>query len=184
MVALFAALLIPFSSYAKPQRTQQGTLTSWFTLLQPMFAQIRLVQQFGQPTVSMRIKLVYAYTSEKKYVDPALRKDIPSLGLYDFNSYKLLKKSTHQIEYKRNLQVKVNDRYTIELSPQAFNKRQSKIAIRATFLRRRPTTRQKNRYVSYATTLFRLQNGGKVALMGPFHKEGRAMLILHAAHQP
>lgn len=141
------------------------------------------IAQKQPPHVQLTVKLVYAYTQDKKSVDPDLQKDLPSLKrMFDFNVYRLLRTIRHSIPYKKALIVPINENYQVQLNPQHYHAQEQKIALRTTFLHRKRANKNNKiaRFNAYASTHLRLQNGGKVAFLGPAYHYGRILLIVTA----
>jgi len=102
--------------------------------------------------------------------------------MFGFNTYRLLKIHRHTISCKQALIVTLNKNYQVQLSAKKFDKVNNKIKIQAVFLRRkRAINSKKARFTSYASAQFRLQNGGKVAFLGPSYEYGRILIILSSS---
>jgi hypothetical protein len=139
-----------------------------------------------QRWVRLTVKVVYAYTRSRKKIDPRLKRDLPVLnGMFDFNVYRLRYRIVRKARYKQRVTISISPRYRVSFLPTQYDPVHKKIAIRAFFLRKKRVARRKRRgkrFKQYATTSFRLQEGGKLAIMGPAYRYGRSLLILSAHH--
>jgi hypothetical protein len=181
LFALFVGLCALSIPTSQANAFAPASLPHLITHLHPYLAQIRDARAQHQPSLIMKIKLIYAHNSDEKRIDPDLRDDLPSLGMYDFDSYKLLNSSKQLTPYQTLLPIPISQRYKINIRPKSFDEKEKKISIHADFLHRK---NDKKDYRSYASMVFRLQNGGKIAIVGPSYLHGRALLILSARHQP
>lgn len=182
---LCITLLNPTSASALPQPPQKPMHKTISTTKKPRLPR-KLSQNKNDHTtrgkVRLTVKLVYAYTRARPSVDRRLQRDLPSLRkIYDFNTYRLVRILRHSVAYKQALIVPISSNYQVQLSPQHYNGKERKIAIQTTFLHRlRPKNARRAKFSAYATASIRLQNGGKVAFLGPAYRYGRALLILRA----
>ncbi|MBK07681.1 MAG: hypothetical protein CL920_33405 [Deltaproteobacteria bacterium] len=180
------SLIAPHASWAAPMPfLSSQKATSKLQLRNktlPRTKRPRKVARYRFRKVRLNVKIVYAYTQDKRSVDRRLQRDLPSLRkLFDYNVYRLLRVVKHTIPFRRALIVPISARYQVQLSPKDFNKRTQKISIRATFLKRiRHRREERPRFAAYASALIKLQNGGKVAFLGPSYQYGRILLILDA----
>lgn len=139
-------------------------------------------------TVYLKIKVIYAHIRKKKYIDPKLKKDVPSLSKsFDFNAYKLLKTYKYRTKYRQAIIIPISYRFQIQISPHHYKSKQNRIAIRTTFLYRKRTAspgRPHSRFTQYGYIKLLLKNGSQVAFLGPSINYGRALITLHARHKP
>jgi hypothetical protein len=180
-LALSLALTCAQAAAKKPKpRPKSRPITTSHQITPPMLAPPS--STFSRGSVELRIKLVYAHKQTRKYTDPQLKRDIPELKhLYGFNSYKLLQFQLHKLSFGKSIVLRISQRYQVHLQPTLYNPRTEKISLRARFFYRRSNrTGTVSRLSPYATTDIRLQNNNQVAFVGPSHKLGRALIILHA----
>ena len=110
------------SSLVQPSVPQDTTLTE----PKPRTRIKRKLLRKG--SVYIKVKVIYAHVRKKKYIDPKLKRDVPSLSKsFDFNAYKLLKTYRYKTKYQQAVIIPISYRFQIQLSPQWFVKKRKRI---------------------------------------------------------
>lgn len=191
---IVACLFFNQVAFATPMLPRQSRLSAGESRprLSPVGWMSRLAKKTHPPDVALQVKLVYASRQGTKAQDPRLLRDLPTLNhIYDFNDFRLMRVKRHRSHYGAQVHVSLAPRYRMSLRPLRYDRKMRKIAIRVTMSRqkrmsngkpssRRAAYQKKARWKAYFSVNLRLQDGGKIALVGPVYLNGRSLVILSA----
>lgn len=132
--------------------------------------------------VQISLKFIYAHVRQKKYIDPRLNRDVPSLRKkFDFNAYRLIKSQNKAFSLASQASYQFSKKYQFSVKLLDVLKASDQIVLQATFSHRRKV-KNKWTYKAYVSTKFKLRNHKMVAFLGPTYKNGRVLITLRASH--